>query len=488
MVQWADVVNWAQSLDGLQRVGALASAYFGWRLVTFVLRLVEAARVPSRVYEKLPRAGDDRNAAALETVSLSTPPPTVRALLASIEAGERTVEEVVDTFIARASACSALTNCVVPIDEMERAARAAATELDVQSESLATLPLRGLPVSIKECYLVRGTPSTHGLVKYADAVCADPACEAALVQILRRLGAVPFCKTNVPQIMYAWECANPVYGTTSHPLHRHFIPGGSSGGEAALIAQGGSIIGCGSDVGGSCRIPAHMAGCVGLKLTKHRVAMRGKGLDVTYGAGQAIVASCNGLLSNTVDDCAAVLAAVLSAESIAATRRSLDVMQLPLPWRDDLYRGAEGGALTIGYYDDDGFLEAAPACRRAVNLAVERLRAEGHTLVPFQPPRVEHAFHVYIALMSAGAEHIAAALEGEQLAASMAKVGFIFMLCTVTLCANPAHTLTRSHASILNLILNGQSSWQAPSRRRLCGPSLPAQFATTRRCGRSACL
>lgn len=56
--------------------------------------------------------------------------------------------------------------------------------------------------------------------------------------MLRHLGALPFCKTNVPQIMYSWECSNPVYGTTTHPLHLDYIPGGSSGGEACLIAQG----------------------------------------------------------------------------------------------------------------------------------------------------------------------------------------------------------------------------------------------------------
>ena len=81
------------------------------------------------------------------------------------------------------------------------------------------------------------------------------------------------------------------------------------------VLQGGSIIGLGTDIGGSCRIPAHMSGCVGLKASKHRLASRGKGRSVTYGA-QAVVASCAGLLSRTVDDMAFVLEHLCSPRSI----------------------------------------------------------------------------------------------------------------------------------------------------------------------------
>jgi len=136
------------------------------------------------------------------------------------------------------------------------------------------------------------------------------------VQMLRNLGAVPFCKTNVPQIMYSWECSNPVYGTTSNPLHLDYVPGGSSGGEGCLIAQGGSIVGLGTDIGGSCRIPAHMSGCCGLKASKNRLSTRGKGRDVTYGAGQAVVASCSGILSRTVNDMEFLMEHLCSEQSL----------------------------------------------------------------------------------------------------------------------------------------------------------------------------
>lgn len=66
-----------------------------------------------------------------------------------------------------------------------------------------------------------------------------------LVQEIIRLGGIPFVKTNVPQTLMSFECSNPLWGTTSNPIDKSLSPGGSSGGEAALIASNGSIIGIG---------------------------------------------------------------------------------------------------------------------------------------------------------------------------------------------------------------------------------------------------
>ena len=87
--------------------------------------------------------------------------------------------------------------------------------------------------------------------------------EISFFHRLKKMGAVPFCLTNVPQSLQSYGCSNPIYGVTCHPKDPHRTPGGSSGGEACLIAGGGSILGIGSDVGGSLRIPAHFCGVVG---------------------------------------------------------------------------------------------------------------------------------------------------------------------------------------------------------------------------------
>ena len=94
---------------------------------------------------------------------------------------------------------------------------------------------------------------------------------------MKELGAIPFCITNIPQTMLSYACSNPVYGCTNNPHDSQRTPGGSSGGEACLIAQGGSILGLGSDVGGSLRIPAHFCGITALKPTQGRLCERGRG-------------------------------------------------------------------------------------------------------------------------------------------------------------------------------------------------------------------
>lgn len=63
------------------------------------------------------------------------------------------------------------------------------------------------------------------------------------------------------------ETENPMFGLTTNPLNPKFTPGGSTGGEGALLAMHGSLIGWGTDIGGSVRIPSHINGLYGLKPT-----------------------------------------------------------------------------------------------------------------------------------------------------------------------------------------------------------------------------
>ena len=90
------------------------------------------------------------------------------------------------------------------------------------------------------------------------------------------MGANPFCQTNIPQTMFSFGSSNPVYGITTNPYDKTRSPGGSSSGEAALIASGGSILGLGTDVGGSLRIPAAFCGTVTLKPTTGRIFEGGR--------------------------------------------------------------------------------------------------------------------------------------------------------------------------------------------------------------------
>ena len=72
-------------------------------------------------------------------------------------------------------------------------------------------------------------------------------------------------------LSFSYECSNPIDGVTLHPHDSERTPGGSSGGEAALVGAGGSLLGLGSDLGGSIRVPAYSCGICGLKPGSKRV-------------------------------------------------------------------------------------------------------------------------------------------------------------------------------------------------------------------------
>ncbi|KAA0185788.1 hypothetical protein HAZT_HAZT010685 [Hyalella azteca] len=129
--------------------------------------------------------------------------------------------------------------------------------------------LHGLPVSVKDNVMVKGLDCTLGLLKKV----GQPApVDADVVAVLKELGAVPFVKTNVSQICLTPGCSNPLWGKTIHPLDPTRSPGGSSGGEGALISEGGSVFGLGTDMGGSVRVPSNWCGLTGFKPTSKRIS------------------------------------------------------------------------------------------------------------------------------------------------------------------------------------------------------------------------
>lgn len=96
-----------------------------------------------------------------------------------------------------------------------------------------------------------------------------------MVRLVREAGGIPFVKTNVPQVLMFWECVNPTWGRTLNPYSAAHTSGGSSGGEAALLAMDGSALGWGNDIGGSLRIPASFCGIYSLKPGHGRVPVNG---------------------------------------------------------------------------------------------------------------------------------------------------------------------------------------------------------------------
>ncbi len=99
--------------------------------------------------------------------------------------------------------------------------------------------------------------------------------DGVYVRLLREAGFIPFARTNVPQSLMVPETDNAIFGRTDNPWDAARTPGGSSGGEGAILGSGCSVVGLGTDIGGSSRIHAHFCGVVGFKPTAARHTVMG---------------------------------------------------------------------------------------------------------------------------------------------------------------------------------------------------------------------
>jgi amidase len=132
--------------------------------------------------------------------------------------------------------------------------------------------LHGLPITIKDHLKVKDFIVTRGSLAFKDYRCTD---DAPIVAKLKQAGAIVIGMTNMPELGPVFESDNAIYGQTKNPYDVTKTSGGSSGGEAALLASGGSTLGIGSDGGGSIRVPAHFCGIAGIKPTQHLISCVG---------------------------------------------------------------------------------------------------------------------------------------------------------------------------------------------------------------------
>lgn len=189
----------------------------------------------------------------------------VALLVANVQRGDIDPEEILLAYSKMALDAHRKTNCLteVMISEAEAFARAC----DKAG------PLAGMPVSLKDTVGVAGFASCIG---FSETRWNAPfSKDAAIVRLLRDAGAYPFVKTNVPITLLSFESCSDVWGRTTNPYSSRHSPGGSTGGEAALLALGGSRLGIGTDVAGSVRIPAHYSGIYTIKASMHRFLKAG---------------------------------------------------------------------------------------------------------------------------------------------------------------------------------------------------------------------
>lgn len=293
--------------------------------------------------------------------------------------------DVVDACIDRIEAENPAINAVVAkrFDAARDEAKAAAERLGRTESTDELPPLWGVPCTIKEGIAVEGMPNSAGVFARKD-IRADR--DAVVVRRLREAGAIVLGVTNMAEGGMWLETDNRVYGRTANPWDTSRIPGGSSGGEAAILATGASPFGIGSDIGGSIRIPAAFCGVFGHKPSGKLVPNAGYWPDVPGALDEFL---CTGPMTRTAEDLWPVLE-IISAGKVEGHPNHVDL-------RD----------VTVYPLETFGSVRVRPEQRRAVRRASVALQTRGARVAELRTRGLEKAFLIWSAMM----EEEAGALE-----------------------------------------------------------------------------
>jgi amidase len=286
---------------------------------------------------------------------------------------------LVDSHFERIAELQPRLNAFVHIDETGAREQARAAE-DAVMRGDPLGPLHGVPLTVKSCIDVAGWPCAAGSQLRKENV---PSSDAALVQRLRRAGAILLGNTNTPEFLMAYETANSLIGKTSNPWNQDYSSGGSSGGEAAAIAAGCSAGGVGSDGGGSIRVPAHFCGICGLKPTPGRIPSTGH-----YPAGNSAFGWLGviGPMARTVGDLK-VLFEVLHGPDAG------DALTSPVTILDE--RLLRSKKVHIGILEGDGLGTVTPETQLAVRQAAQLLAYQGFVLEPFRLTNLQRVLDLW---------------------------------------------------------------------------------------------
>ncbi|KAK9460885.1 amidase signature domain-containing protein [Lipomyces oligophaga] len=303
----------------------------------------------------------------------------VDELAAEIAKGKYSAEEVISAYIKRATVVHQLTNCFSEVVFEQALERAKKLDEYYIREGKTSGRYHGVPITLKDQFNVYGVDTTLGYVSRSNNPVKDKSKEAVLVTIFEKEGAVVIAKTNLPQSIMWCECDNPLWGLTVNPRRRDFTPGGSTGGEGVLLSMKASIMGWGTDLGGSVRIPQIFGGGYGLRPSAWRIPY--EGVPVTID-GQEHVPSVIGPMTRTLNSLTSITKTVIDNEPW-----TIDPKCIPIPWRAEIYNKFLGQEkLVFGVMRDDGVVRVHPPIARVLDAAVEKLRAAGHEVIEWSAP------------------------------------------------------------------------------------------------------
>lgn len=287
--------------------------------------------------------------------------------------------EVMQAHLDRIAAVNPIINAIVYLDSERAMTRARAAD-DALARGEPVGPLHGVPFTVKDNIGVEGMVCTTGTLGYKDHIAPE---DAVMVARLRAAGAIPLGMTNMPELGIAFETDNLVYGRTHNPYDLTRTPGGSSGGESAIIAVGGSPFGLGNDGAGSVRTPAHCCGIVGLKPNTGRLPVTGH-VTTSYGGFYPGVSS-DGPLARYVEDLNLIMPIIAGVDW-------RDPMIIPMPVLDA--NAVQVAGLRVACYTDDSISTATPETVAVVQAAAAALADAGAVVEDARPDVIDQALDI----------------------------------------------------------------------------------------------
>jgi aspartyl-tRNA(Asn)/glutamyl-tRNA(Gln) amidotransferase subunit A len=257
-------------------------------------------------------------------------------------------------------------------------------------------PLNGIPIAIKDNLCTKGIKTTCGSKILANYV---PPYDATAVKRVLRSGAVLIGKTNMDEFAMGSSTENSAFGPTRNPVNPERVAGGSSGGSAAAVASGETVLAIGSDTGGSIRLPAAYCGVAGIKPTYGRGSRYGL---VSYASSLDQI----GALGRSVEDCAMLLNVICGRDTLDTT--SADVRKPD--FRRSLNKGIKG--IKIGlpkeYFVEGLDLEV----KDQIMKALRKLEMNGAHIIDISLPHTRYAISCYYLIATAEASSNLARYDG----------------------------------------------------------------------------
>jgi len=259
-----------------------------------------------------------------------------------------------------------------------------------------SLPLGGIPISIKDVVSVQGHPCGCAS-KILQGYIAP--FDATVIKKLRAAGAIPFGRTNMDEFAMGSSTENSAFGPSRNPWDTGRTPGGSSGGSSAVVAADEALAALGSDTGGSIRQPAALCGCVGVKPTYGRVSRYGL---VAFASSLDQI----GPLTKDVRDAALIMNVISGVDPCDST-----TLDEPVP---DYTAGLDKGVkdLTLGLPKEYFIKGVDPQVEQAVRAAVARYEKLGAKIVDISLPHTEYALSTYYIIAPAEASANLARFDG----------------------------------------------------------------------------